>query len=162
LKDKLHFDGFVISDYNGIDHIEPGVPGVTFTDRVRIGVNAGIDMFMQPSNFEDFEASLTTLVNSGQVSMARINDAVSRILTKKSRPGLSDHPYRDRRYLNQVGSPQHRAVARRAVSESQVLLKNAGNALPLRGKGGIYVAGSNANNIGNQAGGWTLTWQGGS
>jgi beta-glucosidase len=117
---------------------------------------------MQPSNFEQFESTLTGLVNSGQVSMGRIDDAVSRILTKKFELGLFEHPYTDRRYIGQVGSRQHRAVARQAVSESQVLLKNASNALPLRGHGDIYVAGSNANNIGNQAGGWTLTWQGGS
>src|SRR4029077_11627406 len=73
-----------------------------------------------------------------------------------------EHPYTDRRYLKQVGSPQHRAVARRAVSESQVLLKNSGSVLPLPRKGDLYVAGSIADNIGNQAGGWTLSWQGGS
>ena len=162
LKSQQHFDGFVISDYNGIDHIDSGVAGATFATRVVKGVNAGIDMFMQPQNFEDFEAALTAAVNARTVPMSRINDAVSRILTKKFELGLFEHPYTDRRYLSQVGSPQHRAVARRAVSESQVLLKNSGNVLPLPRQGNLYVAGSNADNIGNQAGGWTLTWQGGS
>ncbi|MDQ2749166.1 MAG: glycoside hydrolase family 3 protein [Actinomycetota bacterium] len=162
LKGKEGFDGFVISDYNGIDHIQPGA-GTTFEQRVVLGVNAGIDMFMQPSNFADFEAALIDAVNTGQVSMARIDDAVCRILTKKFELGLFEHPYTDRTHLPEVGDAAHRAVARKAVQESQVLLRNRKHALPIRSNGGtIYVAGSNADNIGNQAGGWTLTWQGGS
>jgi beta-glucosidase len=166
LKDKIGFDGFVISDYNGIDHI-----GGTFHDDVVAGVNAGIDMFMQPTNFRDFVTTLVAAVNAGEVPVARIDDAVRRILTKKFQLGLFEHPLTDRTDIGQIGSPQHRAVARRAVAESQVLLKNERRALPLRshgwgrdhdGKGPIYVAGSNSDNIGNQAGGWTLTWQGGS
>jgi beta-glucosidase len=161
LKGQQRFDGFVISDYNGIDHIDPGVPGATFATRVSKGVNAGIDMFMQPQNFEQFEITLAAEVNAGRVPMARINDAVRRILTKKFELGLFEHPYTNRTHLDQVGSKQHRAVARKAVSASQVLLKNQGGVLPLP-RGDLYVAGSNADNIGNQAGGWTLTWQGGS
>src|SRR4051794_15230240 len=159
LKDQEGFDGFVISDYDGIDHINPGSP---FEDRVVAGVNAGIDMFMQPANFEDFEAALTDAVNSGRVSQARIDDAVSRILTKKFEMGLFEHPFTDRRYIDQVGSARHHRVARGAVAESQVLLRNQRGALPLSNRTDLYVAGSNADNIGNQAGGWTLTWQGGS
>jgi beta-glucosidase len=162
LKDRVGFDGFVISDYNGIDHIDAGVPGATFATRVAKGVNAGIDMFMQPQNFEQFETTLAAEVAAGDVPMSRIDDAVRRILTKKFELGLFEHPFTDRRYIGQVGSPQHRAVARRAVSESQVLLENRGGVLPLRRRGDLYVAGSNADNIGNQAGGWTLSWQGSS
>jgi beta-glucosidase len=178
LKDKVGFDGFVISDYNGIDHI-----GGDFHTNVVTGVNAGIDMFMQPSNFRDFITTLVAAVNADEVPVARIDDAVSRILTKKFQLGLFEHPLTDRTDIGQIGSPQHRAVARRAVAESQVLLKNDHRALPLRSnrggwghghgkkhghgngwndRGPIYVAGSNSDNIGNQAGGWTLTWQGGS
>ncbi|MGI8523518.1 MAG: glycoside hydrolase family 3 protein [Nocardioides sp.] len=160
LKGKQGFDGFVISDYNGIDHINPKT--YTFNQQVTAGVNAGIDMFMQPSNFETFESTLQDEVNAGHVSMARINDAVSRILTKKFELGLFEHPYTDRTHLPDVGSRAHRQVARRAVAESQVLLKNKRATLPLRDHQRLYVAGSNADNIGNQAGGWTLTWQGGS
>src|SRR3954447_23123942 len=155
LKGKLGFDGFVISDYNGIVHIDPGS---TFEHQVATGVNAGIDMFMQPQNFERFEATLTTLVNSGQVPMARIDDAVRRILTKKFELGLFEHPFTDRRFIGQVCSKAHHALARRAAAESQVLLQNRRHVLPVRGRTDIYVAGSNADNIGNQAGGWTLTW----
>ncbi|HEV7751359.1 MAG TPA: glycoside hydrolase family 3 C-terminal domain-containing protein, partial [Baekduia sp.] len=157
LKGKLGFDGFVISDYNGIDHI-----GGDFHSNVVDGVNAGIDMFMQPSNYADFITNLVAAVNAGEVPMGRINDAVSRILTKKFELGLFEHPYTDRTDIDQIGSPEHRAVARHAAAESQVLLKNTDGTLPLRGKDDVYVAGSNADNIGNQAGGWTLTWQGGS
>jgi beta-glucosidase len=162
LKGQQSFSGFLISDYNGIDHIHPGLPGDPAVQNVKDGVNAGTDMFMQPNNYKNFISELTDLVNSGQVSMARIDDAVSRILTKKFELGLFEHPFTDRRYISQVGSPAHHALARRAASESQVLLKNDNGTLPIRGNQPIYVAGSNANNIGNQAGGWTLTWQGGS
>ena len=150
----------MISDYNGIDHINPGT--ATFAEQVAAGVNAGIDMFMQPANFEQFEATLTGLVGSRRVSMARIDDAVRRILTKKFELGLFEHPFTDRRFIGQVGSPAHHALARRAAAESQVLLENRHRVLPLKGRQDVYVAGSNADNIGNQAGGWTLTWQGGS
>jgi beta-glucosidase len=170
LKQQQHFKGLVISDYNGIDHIrpelgsnDPAVDPAAFRVRVAAGVNAGIDMFMQPSNFEAFESTLTSLVNDGTVPMARINDAVSRILTKKFQLGLFEHPYTDRTHLSEIGDAAHRSVARRAVAESQVLLKNERATLPIRGTNRpVYVAGSNADNIGNQAGGWTLTWQGGS
>jgi beta-glucosidase len=157
LKGELGFDGFVISDYNGIDHI----PG-DFATQVRTSVNAGVDMFMQPTNFATFISTLTEEVNANRVPIGRIDDAVSRILAKKFALGLFEHPFTDRTDIGRIGSPQHRAVARRAVAESQVLLKNDERALPLRGKGDLYVAGSNSDNIGNQAGGWTLTWQGGS
>ncbi|HEX5924532.1 MAG TPA: glycoside hydrolase family 3 N-terminal domain-containing protein, partial [Baekduia sp.] len=157
LKGDMGFDGLVISDYNGIDHI-----GGDFHANVVDGVNASIDMFMQPSNFADFITNLVAAVNADEVPMSRIDDAVSRILTKKFELGLFEHPFTDRTDIDKIGSPQHRAVARRAVAESQVLLKNDDKTLPLRsngrgakhdGKAPIYVAGSNSDNIGNQAGG---------
>jgi beta-glucosidase len=157
LKGKLGFDGFVISDWEGIHQI----PG-DWATQVRTGVNAGIDMFMEPNAYQDFETTLIDEVNAGRVSMDRIDDAVSRILTKKFELGLFEHPFTDRTHIGEIGSPAHRAVARRAVAESQVLLKNSRHTLPFKGRGDVYVAGSNADNIGNQAGGWTLTWQGGS
>jgi beta-glucosidase len=147
----------VISDWEGIHQI----PG-DWPTQVRTGVNAGIDMMMEPSAYQSFETTLTDEVNAGRVTMSRIDDAVSRILTKKFELGLFEHPYTDRTNLPAIGSPAHRAVARKAVAKSQVLLKNDGHALPIKAKGSIYVAGSNADSIGNQAGGWTLTWQGGS
>jgi beta-glucosidase len=155
LKHKIGFDGLVISDWEGI-HQLPG----DYAAQVTTGVNAGIDMFMEPYSYQQFEATLLAEVAAGRVSEARIDDAVRRILVKKFELGLFEHPFTDRRHLDEVGSPAHRALARRAVSESQVLLKNRGKVLPLSGHERIYVAGSNADDIGNQAGGWTVAWQG--
>jgi beta-glucosidase len=163
LKGSMGFDGFVISDYNGIHAIpDPADPtnGDLTPYKVRTGVNAGIDMMMEPNDAPQFEAMLRAEVDAGRVSMHRINDAVRRILTKKFELGLFEHPFVDRRNMGDIGSAKHRAVARQAVAESQVLLKNRGHALPLRHNASVYVAGSNANDIGNQAGGWTLSWQG--
>ena len=156
LKGTMKFNGLVISDWEGIHQI----PG-DWPTQVKTGVMAGIDMFMEPNAYQSFVTTLIGLVNSGQVPMARIDDAVSRILTKKFELGLFEHPYTDRTHLSAVGSAAHHALAREAAAESQVLLKNDRATLPIAGQR-IYVAGSNANNIGNQAGGWTLTWQGGS
>jgi beta-glucosidase len=117
-------------------------------------------MFMEPFSFRDFETTLLAEVRAGRVPTARIDDAVRRILTKKFELGLFEHPFTPRQHLADIGSPAHRAVARRAVAESQVLLKNRGHALPLSGRERIYVAGRNADDIGNQAGGWTAAWQG--
>jgi beta-glucosidase len=157
LKGRMGFDGFVISDWRGIFQL----PGDR-AQQVRDGVNAGIDMMMEPDEYKSFISTLLDEVHAGRVPMSRIDDAVSRILTKKFQLGLFEHPFTNRADLGRIGSPAHRAVARRAVAESQVLLKNRHHALPLSRRNDVYVAGSNADNIGNQAGGWTLTWQGGS
>ncbi len=157
LKQKLGFKGFLISDYEAI-HQLPG----DYATQVRTSVNAGMDMLMEPTEYATTESTLVAEVRAGRVPVSRINDAVRRILTAKFELGLFEHPYTNRAGIGTVGSAAHRAVARRAVAESQVLLKNSGNVLPLKGTERIYVAGSNANNIGNQAGGWTLTWQGAS
>ncbi|MFE3036828.1 glycoside hydrolase family 3 N-terminal domain-containing protein [Streptomyces canus] len=157
LKDKLGFDGFVISDWNGIDQI----PGDYASD-VRTSVNAGVDMVMAPYAYRDFHTTLIQEVRAGRVSEQRIDDAVSRILTQKFRLGLFEKPYADTSGASRIGSAGHRAVAREAAAESQVLLKNSGGLLPLKKSQKVYVAGSNADDIGNQSGGWTVTWQGSS
>jgi beta-glucosidase len=164
LKEQQGFKGFVISDWRGIRQL----PG-TYADQVKASVNAGIDMFMEPiqapnnpTGWDEFIPTLTQLVEDGEVPMARIDDAVSRILTAKFKLGLFEHPFTDRTHLDDIGSRAHHRLARRAAAESQVLLRNQHHTLPLNGKRDVYVAGSNADNIGNQAGGWTLTWQGGS
>jgi beta-glucosidase len=125
-------------------------------------VNAGVDMMMVPYGYKDFGSTLVDEVKAGRISASRIDDAVSRILTQKFRLGLFEHPYADTGGAAAIGSPAHRAVARRAAAESQVLLKNTGGLLPLKKSEKVYVAGSNADDIGNQTGGWTLTWQGAS
>lgn len=166
LKEQQGFDGIVISDWRAIRQL----PG-TYADQVRASVNAGVDMFMEPiqapnnpDGWDVFIPTLTSLVESGEVPVSRIDDAVSRILTAKFDLGLFEKPYTDRRHIDSIGSKAHRRVAREAVAKSQVLLKNKKQTLPLSTskKQPVYVAGSNADNIGNQAGGWTLTWQGGS
>ncbi|MFE6488242.1 glycoside hydrolase family 3 N-terminal domain-containing protein [Streptomyces sp. NPDC057757] len=157
LKDRMDFDGFVISDWAGIDQI----PGDYASD-VRTSINAGLDMIMVPYAYKDFLTALVAEVNAGRISERRVDDAVSRILTQKFRLGLFEEPYADTSGASDIGSPKHRAVAREAAAESQVLLKNAGGVLPLRKSQKVYVAGSNADDIGNQTGGWTITWQGSS
>ncbi|RZU44656.1 beta-glucosidase [Streptomyces sp. BK022] len=157
LKGRMGFDGFVISDWNAIDQL----PG-DYATQVRTSVNAGVDMMMVPYTYKEFSAALTAEVKAGRVSERRIDDAVSRILTQKFRLGLFEHPYADTSGAAAIGSPAHRAVAREAVAKSQVLLKNDGGLLPLRKSQKVYVAGSNADDIGNQSGGWTITWQGSS
>lgn len=164
LKGEQGFEGFVISDWRAIRQI----PG-TYAEKVEASVNAGVDMFMEPiqapnnpTGWDEFIPTLTTLVEDGDVSMERIDDAVSRILTAKFELGLFENPMTDRTHLDKVGSKAHHRVARRAAAQSQVLLRNTQRTLPLKAKQDVYVAGSNADNIGNQAGGWTLTWQGGS
>jgi beta-glucosidase len=163
LKERTGFGGFVISDWEGIHQIpDPSDPtnGGLTPFKVRVGVNAGTDMFMEPNSAKQFEDLLLAEVQAGRVSMSRIDDAVSRILRQKFELGLFEHPFATLDDVDQVGSAEHRALAREAVARSQVLLKNSDNLLPLAPSGHIYVAGRNADNIGNQAGGWTIQWQG--
>ncbi|MDW5326024.1 glycoside hydrolase family 3 protein [Plantactinospora sp. KLBMP9567] len=161
LKGELGFDGFVVSDWNGIDQLD-GATGFTAAE-VRQAVNAGIDMVMVPTGWRQFIGHLRAEVQAGRVSQARIDDANRRILTKKFELGLFERPLADRSYTSTVGSATHRALAREAVAASQVLLKNDGGILPLStANNRIFVAGKSADNIGYASGGWTVSWQGGS
>ncbi|SEE51575.1 glycoside hydrolase family 3 N-terminal domain-containing protein [Streptomyces sp. Ag109_O5-10] len=155
LKGRMGFQGFVISDWNAIDQL----PG-DYASHVSTAVNAGVDMMMVPYSYQDFTKTLIDQVKAGTVSDRRIDDAVSRILTQKFKLGLFEHPYADTSNASKVGSSKHRAVARQAAAESQVLLKNSDGVLPLKKSQKVYVAGSNADDLGNQTGGWTITWQG--
>jgi len=158
LKGELGFKGFVITDWGGIKQL----PG-DYPSQVRSAINAGVDMVMVPDDYKLFISTLRTEVKNGGVSPARIDDAVRRILTKKFELGLFERPKSDRTYTAQVGSPEHRAVARDAVRQSLVLLKNERQLLPLpKTLRKIFVAGKNADDIGNQSGGWTIRWQGSS
>jgi beta-glucosidase len=159
LKGELGFEGFVISDYNAIDEL----PG-DYRAQVKLAANAGMDMFMVPQKYRELMAALKSLVETGEVPMARIDDAVRRILRVKAAMGLLEAGYSskaDPALATSFGSEAHRAVARRAVRESVVLLKNEGKALPLSRKAKrIHVAGKSADDLGNQCGGWTIAWQG--
>ncbi|CAK9326491.1 unnamed protein product [Citrullus colocynthis] len=164
LKNTLNFRGFVISDWQGIDKItNPAHSNYTFS--ILSGVQAGIDMVMVPTNYTEFINDLTYLVNSNAIPMSRINDAVRRILRVKFVMGLFENPLADDRFVNELGSQKHKDLAREAVRKSLVLLKNGENAdepvIPLSKKAAkILVAGTHADNLGYQCGGWTITWQG--
>ncbi|XP_038985453.1 beta-glucosidase BoGH3B-like [Phoenix dactylifera] len=166
LKNKLGFKGFVISDWQGIDRITTP-PGANYTYSVLTGVNAGIDMIMVPNDYAQFIDTLTSLVNNKCIPMSRIDDAVRRILRVKFTMGLFENPLADLSFVGQLGKKEHRDLAREAVRKSLVLLKNGKSTskplLPLSKKAPkILVAGSHADNLGYQCGGWTIEWQGGS
>ncbi|MEU4481284.1 glycoside hydrolase family 3 N-terminal domain-containing protein [Micromonospora sp. NPDC023966] len=161
LKGELGFSGFVVSDWNGIDQID-GAAGFTAAE-VSTAINAGIDMVMVPTAWKTFLSTLRAEVQNDHVPMSRIDDANRRILTKKFELGLFERPYTDRSWTPTVGNAAHRALARQAVRQSQVLLKNNAGVLPLaRDNNKIFVAGKSADNIGNASGGWTISWQGSS
>jgi beta-glucosidase len=158
LKEELDFQGVLVSDWGGIDQLGPD-----YTANVEASVNAGIDMIMLPGGYNEFQASMRTLATDGRIAVTRIDDAVRRILRAKFTLGLFEHSYADTTLLPLVGSPEHRAVARQCVRESLVLLKSKNSVLPLpKTNARILVAGSHADNLGYQCGGWTVRWQGGS
>ncbi|KAI4305796.1 hypothetical protein L6164_029139 [Bauhinia variegata] len=164
LKNKLRFEGFVLSDWLGIDKITSPMHA-NYSYSVQAGISAGIDMIMVPYNYTEFVDTLTYLVKNNIIPISRIDDAVTRILRVKFILGLFDNPLADHSLANQIGRKEHRELAREAVRKSLVLLKNGKSAgkplLPLSKKASkILVAGSHAQNLGYQCGGWTIQWQG--
>ncbi|KAJ7964831.1 Beta-glucosidase [Quillaja saponaria] len=164
LKNKLRFRGFVISDWEGIDRIT-SPPHANYSYSIQAGVSAGIDMIMVPYTYTEFIDGLTYQVKNNIIPISRIDDAVTRILRVKFVMGLFENPLADLSLVSQVGSKEHRELAREAVRKSLVLLKNGKSAntplLPLSKKAAkVLVAGSHADNLGYQCGGWTITWQG--
>ena len=162
LKNELGFKGLLVSDWAAIDQINPD-----YKVDVERSINAGLDMVMIPrgpgkkNNYREFIKDLKELVDEGKVPVSRIDDAVRRILKVKFEIGLFENPMTDRSLIKEVGSPEHRAVARDAVRQSLVLLKNDNNVLPLsKNLKRIHVTGKSADDIGNQCGGWTISWQG--
>ncbi|XP_040377823.1 beta-glucosidase BoGH3B-like isoform X1 [Oryza brachyantha] len=164
LKDRLNFKGFTISDWEGIDRITTPA-GANYSYSVQAGILAGIDMIMVPNNYQSFISILTSHVNNNIIPMSRIDDAVTRILRVKFTMGLFENPMPDSSMADQLGKKEHRDLAREAVRKSLVLLKNGKTSgkplLPLSKKAPkILVAGSHADNLGYQCGGWTIEWQG--
>ncbi|HTE44513.1 MAG TPA: glycoside hydrolase family 3 N-terminal domain-containing protein [Gemmatimonadaceae bacterium] len=159
LKDELGFNGFLISDYKAVNQVN-----TDYKAAIGMSINAGMDMVMVPDRYVDFIELLTQLVQEGRVPMSRIDDAVTRILRVKFALGLMDPSYgfhADHSLEQRFGSGEHRAVARQAVRESIVLLKNEHDALPLsKTARRIHVVGKSADDIGIQSGGWTIDWQG--
>lgn len=156
LKNELGFKGFVVSDWYGVYEYSR-------TSKYKANVktiNAGLDMAMLPYDYKSFLSDVRKAVKNGEISQSRIDDAVGRILYQKFKAGLFDTPSSDIS-LQSVGSQKHRQLARKAVASSAVLLKNDDSLLPLsRTSGRILVAGSGADNVGRQCGGWTVEWQG--
>lgn len=171
LKTELGFDGFVIADWEGIQHsTTPGNAGdysgeitdISSEEAIRRAINAGIDLAMVPSSAGVFMSSLKNLVAEGKVSETRVKDAVRRILRVKIRGGRLDNPMGPEKYVGKkenIGSAEHRALAREAVQKSLVLLKND-SVLPLSKTAPVFVTGTHADHTGNQCGAWTLGWQG--
>jgi beta-glucosidase len=164
LKGELGFKGFLVSDWAAIDQLSPD-----YKNDIEQAINAGLDMIMIPNgadktnNYIEFIGDLKALVAEGKVSQARIDDAVRRILRIKYALGLFESTATDPKLTAAIGSPEHRAVAREAVRESLVLLKNEKHVLPLSKKiKHLAVVGGAADNLGMQCGGWTIDWQGGS
>ena len=159
LREQMGFDGLTVGDWNAHGQ----VPGCSNTS-CAAAINAGIDMIMAPDSWKGFYASTLAQVRSGEISHARLDEAVRHILRIKLRAGMFDKGKPSSRpfagQFNLLGSPEHRAVARQAVRESLVLLKNQGHVLPLSPKLNLLVAGDGADNIPKQAGGWTISWQG--
>ena len=159
LKEKMGFDGFVVGDWNGHGQVK----GCSNSNCAQ-AANAGLDVYMAPDEWKPLFGNLISQVNSGEIPLSRINDAVTRILRVKMRAGLFDKPSPAKRPLSGkteiIGSHDHRAVAKQAVRESLVLLKNKQQLLPLSPKANVLVAGIGADNIGMQSGGWSVTWQG--
>lgn len=156
LKRRLGFDGFVVSDWNGIEQ----VPGCT-KSHCSQAINAGIDMVMVPEDWRAFIQNTIGDVEAGRIPMARIDDAVTRILRVKIRSGLFDRAPSDSRFNGRAEAIDAAELARKAVRKSVVLLKNDRGALPLApGSGKVLVVGDSADSLSNQTGGWSLTWQG--
>ena len=159
LKEKMGFDGFVVGDWNGHGQVK----GCSNSNCSQ-AANAGLDVYMAPDEWKPLFSNLVNQANSGEIPLSRINDAVTRILRVKMRAGLFDKPSPAKRPLSGkteiIGSSDHRAVAKQAVRESLVLLKNKQQLLPLSPKTNVLVAGIGADNIGMQSGGWSVTWQG--
>ncbi|WP_329855943.1 exo 1,3/1,4-beta-D-glucan glucohydrolase [Stenotrophomonas muris] len=159
LKGRMNFGGLVVGDWNGHGQVK----GCTTTD-CPATINAGLDMAMASDSWKGFYETTLAAVKDGRITPRRLDDAVRRILRVKFRLGLFEAGRPSTRAVGGqfalIGAPAHRAVARQAVRESLVLLKNQNGVLPLSPKQRILVAGDGANDVGKQAGGWTLNWQG--
>jgi beta-glucosidase len=159
LRGRMNFDGFVVGDWNGHGQVEGCKP----TSCAK-SFNAGLDMFMAPDSWKDLYASTLAQVKDGSITLQRLDEAVARILRVKLRAGLFEAGPPSSRYLagqyDKIGSPAHRALARQAVQQSLVLLKNDGAVLPLKRGQKLLIAGDGANSYMKQSGGWTLSWQG--
>ncbi|WP_222853738.1 glycoside hydrolase family 3 N-terminal domain-containing protein [Fodinicola acaciae] len=161
LRQRLGFRGVVISDWNDIAQLASSYHIVsTYQEAIAVAVNAGVDMAMEPADAAAFTQGVIANVNAGRISQARIDEAVGHILTLKFTLGLFDHPYVDPNTANQTVLNADRPLARKAATESIVLLRNQNNVLPLSVSSKIVLTGDSADNLSQQMGGWTIGWQG--
>ena len=160
LKQDMGFKGFIVSDWNSIHNI----PGANLKEQTITAINAGIDMLMEDSQYEECRTYIVEGVNEGKISIDRVNDAVSRILTVKKEMGILDDPMMEKVVTKESseGSKEYRDLAKTLVEESLVLLKNDNKVLPIKKGSKIFVTGPAANDVGVQCGGWTITWLGSS
>ncbi len=155
LKGRMGFDGLVVGDWNGHGQL----PGCTPTD-CALTINAGLDLVMAPDSWKGMFNSTLRHARRGTIPMARIDDAVRRVLRVKAQLGLLDAAPVERGDPSRIGTPDHLAVAREAVAKSLVLLKNNDGVLPIRPGARVIVAGPGTDDMAMQSGGWTVTWQG--
>lgn len=160
LKNDMGFKGFIVSDWDSIHNI----PGNNLKEQTITAINAGIDMLMEDSKYEDCRKYIVEAVNEGKISIDRVNDACRRILTVKKEMGILDDPMMEKvtSAKSSVGSQEYRNLAKTLVEESLVLLKNDNSILPIKKGTKIFVTGPAANDVGVQCGGWTITWLGSS
>lgn len=156
LKEEMGFEGFIVSDWESIHNI----PNKNFEEQVIASVNAGIDMLMEPSRYDEAMRIIVRSVNNGSIPEERVNDAVRRIIKVKKELGLFDDPFCEKLRTNkqEVGSQEYRDIAEKLVEESLVLLKNKNGVLPIKQGAAVYITGPAADNAQAQCGGWTLDW----
>lgn len=158
LKGEFGFDGFVISDWEGIWEINKG----SYDEQVIEAINAGIDMLMEPRNYKDAIKAIKRGVQTGRIPQQRVDDAVARILRVKFELGLFEDPYLEKAEvtIDDLGDSKGRSIAKKLVQKSQVLLKNNNDILPFKNCQKIFVTGPAADDLGVQCGGWTINWEG--
>ena len=161
LRNKLGFQGVILTDWEDIRKLhDRDKVAKTQREAIKIAINAGIDMSMVPYEYEHFIKNLKSLVEEGEVSIERIDDAVKRILKLKLELDLFNNPVTNYEEYDDFGSKKHHQLAYKSASESITLLKNNDDILPLKGKPRILVTGPNANNMRTLNGAWTYSWQG--
>ena len=160
LKNEMGFEGFIVSDWESIQHVS----GSSYREQIITSVNAGIDMLMEVERFDEARQIIVDAVKSGEISEERVDDAVTRIIRVKKEEGLFDDPFLEGAETKQTetGSLEYRMIAEKLVEESLVLLKNDSNVLPLKEGTKVYITGPAADDASVQCGGWTIEWNGSS
>lgn len=160
LKDEMGFEGFIVSDWESVQHIS----GSSYREQVITSINAGIDMLMEVERFDEAKQIIIDAVKSGEISEERLNDAITRIIKVKKEAGLFEDPFLEKAVTKQkeTGSSEYRKIAEKLVEKSLVLLKNDSDVLPLKEGTKVYITGPAADDASVQCGGWTIEWNGSS